>query len=124
MALTANTYNLVTLPTHGTPFYKSMQSEDISDCENIMDAESGRAHYLTFLSVRMDAAVDVTIGSGESGDDVETDHIGPVPLSAESGFLPWKAPDGMGLKCTVGAALTIQAGAGTVWVEARGITSP
>ncbi len=122
MAITANTFNLVALPTEGVLFYKSLQSEDASGAEEILAATAGSTHYLTHLTLRGDAAIDFSVGSGESGSAVETTHIGPVPLNAAGGIFTWDAPPGMGLKFTSAAAIVVDASAGTIWIEAHGKT--
>jgi hypothetical protein len=123
MAITANTFSLVTLPTDGVLFYKSLQSEDVTGTEEIAAAVTGATHYITKLSVYADAAMDVSIGSGKTGAAVTTVHFGPVPLDANHGIIFWEAPPGMGLKCTAATAIDIDAtGAGTVWIEVHGKT--
>jgi hypothetical protein len=122
MTITANTFTLVTLPTDGVLFYKSLQSEDVSACEEVLAASTGHTHYLTKLKIHADAALDITVGSGKTGTAVTTVHFGPVPMSAEAGHFIWEAPPGMGLKCTAATAITVDAGAGTIWIEAHGKT--
>lgn len=123
MAITANTFTLVTLPTDGVLFYKSLQSADVTGCEELVAAVSNKTHYITQLLIRTDAAMDITIGSGETTSAVTTTHWGPVPLDAASGIFLWKAPPGMGLKCTAATSLTIDSTAsGTIWIEAYGKT--
>lgn len=123
MTITANTYSLTALPLASVPFYKSLQSEDVSSGEEIATAVSGATHYLTRLLIRADAAMDVSVGSGETAGAVTTVHMGPIPLAAASGSFLWEAPPGMGLKCTVSTAIVIDSSAGgTVWVEAHGKT--
>ncbi len=123
MAITANTFTIDNLPTNGNCFYLSLQSADVSGAESILAASSGKTHYITHLLIRTDAAMDISIGSGETGSAVTTVHIGPVPLDAASGVFLWRAPSGMGLKCTEATAIVIDStAAGTIWIEARGKT--
>lgn len=123
MALTPNTFNIVELPREGVLFYKSLQSEDVTGAEDIAAAVAGKTHYITSLLVRTDAAMDIDIGSGETTGAVTTTHIGPVPLDAASGIFLWRAPHGMGLKCTSSTAFVIDStAAGTIWIEAHGKT--
>jgi hypothetical protein len=123
MAITANTFSIVKLPADGVFFYRSLQSEDIQGCEEIAAAVSGATHYLTKLKVQVDAAMDLTIGSGKTGTAVTTVHFGPIPLTADEGYFLWEAPSGFGLQCTAGSAVTIDgSAAGTVWIEAHGKT--
>jgi len=121
MTIVANTYNMRTIPTARKDFHLSLQSEDVSSGETILAAESGYSHYITKLVIRADAAMDVSIGSGETDSDVTTVHFGPIPLSTGSGFFEWEAPRGMGIKCTADLSITIDSSAGgTMWIEAHG----
>ena len=122
MAITANTYNMRTIPSAGKDFHLSLQSEDASGCEAILAAITGFSHYITKLIIRADAAMDVSVGSGgDGGTSVTTVHFGPIPLAAASGNFDWEAPRGMGVKCTVGLSIAIDSSAsGTIWVEAHG----
>lgn len=123
MAITTNTFNIVALPAAGVLFYESQQSADVTGAETLVAAVTGSTHYITKLTVRADAAMDVSIGSGETGSAVTTVHIGPVPLDAAGGDFTWEAPQGFALKCTSATALVIDAsGAGTVWIETHGKT--
>lgn len=123
MAITANTFTLVTLPTRGVLFYKSLQSEDVSSAEEVAAAVSGSTHYLTRLLIHADAAMDISIGSGETTGAVTTVHFGPVPLDATNGVFLWEAPPGMGVQCTTSTAIVIDSTAGgTIWIEAHGKT--
>jgi len=122
MAIVANTYNMKTIPTAGKDFHLSLQSADVSGCEAILAAESGFSHYITKLVIRADAAMDVSIGSGgDGGAAVTTVHFGPIPLDANTGYWSWKAPRGMGIKCTADLSIAIDSSAsGTMWIEAHG----
>ncbi len=123
MTLTANTYQISALPNEGLLFYKSLSSEDVTGCEEVVAAVSGATHYITDVLIRTDAAMDISLGSGESTDAITTVHLGPAPLDAASGIFIWKAPPGMGLRCTSDTAFTIDStAAGTLWLEVRGKT--
>lgn len=124
MAITANTYVVDDLPLDGNMFYRSLTSEDASGCEEILAASSGHAHYLTKLIIHGDAAIDVSVGSGETTGAITTVHFGLIPLSAEAGLFEWNAPPGKGVKCTDETSITVDAsGAGTLRIEAHGKTS-
>jgi len=122
MSITANTFNMRTIPTAGRDFYLSLQTEAASGCEAILAAASGYSHYITKLKIRADAAMDVSIGSGgDGGTAVTTVHFGPIPLAAGSGFFNWSAPRGMGIKCTANLSIAVDTvGDGTMWIEAHG----
>jgi hypothetical protein len=123
MTITANTYTMEELPTDGVLFYKSLATEDGTGAEEILAASSGHTHYLTKLQINADAAMDVSIGSGETTEAITTVHFGPIPLDATGGRFLWEAPPGMGIKCTAATAIIVDAtAAGTIWIEAHGKT--
>ena len=123
MAITSNTFTLVALPADGVLFYKSLATEDATGAEEIAAAVSGRTHYLTKLQINADAAMDITIGSGETTSAVTTTHFGPIPFDATGGRFLWQAPPGMGVRCTAATAIVVDStAAGTVWIEAHGKT--
>ena len=122
MGIVANVYNMRTIPTAGREFHLSLQTGDARACEEILAAASGYSHYITKLVIRTDAAMDVSVGSGEDeSDTIITVHFGPIPLAANSGFFEWQAPRLMGIKCTADLSITIDSTAtGTMWIEAHG----
>lgn len=124
MTITANTFVLQEMPSAGKAWHVSLQSADVSGAEIIKAAESGYTHYLTYLNIRTDAAMDISIGSGETTPGtIDTVHMGPIPVSAECGIFPWKAPVRQGMKCTASAGLYVDSTAGgTMWIEAHGFT--
>jgi len=130
MTITANAYDMRTLPSAGKDWHVSLQTEDVRGCEAIKAAESGYSHYITKLTIFTDTvlAMDVSIGSGgDGGTAVTTVHFGPIPIKKLAGTqiepFTWNAPRGMGIKCTSGLSIAIDGTAtGTVWVEADGRT--
>ena len=124
MAITTNTFTVVALPTAYKEWNKSLYSADLSGCEDIMAAEAGYSHYLTYLKIRSATALTITVGSGETTGAVTTIHLGPIPFDAASGIEIFTLPRGIGMKCTEGLALTVDAsGAGATWIQARGVTA-
>lgn len=123
-AFTTNTFNIVTLPTAAKEWNLSLYNADISGCEDILAAEAGYTHYLTYLKIRTATAMTVTIGSGEDTSAVDTIHIGPIPFDAASGIEIFTTPHKKGLQFTEGAAITADASsAGAIWIEARGFSA-
>lgn len=133
MTITANTYDMRTLPSAGKDWHVSLQTEDARGCEAIKAAESGHSHYITKLIIRGDSGdiggMDISVGSGgDDGDAVTTVHFGPIPLrkvhaGTVAKIFNWKAPRGMGIKCTSGLSVAIDNSViGTLWVEAYGRT--
>lgn len=123
MAITANTYNIVDIPSRANEWHVSLYSADISGCEIIKAAEAGKSHYLKRIEFRCATEMTVTIGSGANAGAVLTVHLGPIPLDAASGVFV-KTFCGKGLKCTSGLALTIDASAaGPIAIFADGGTA-
>jgi len=128
MTIEANTFDMRALPSAGKDWHESLQTEDARGSEAIKAAESGHSHYITKLKIRTDvlAVMDVSIGSGETDGAVTTVHFGPIPLKRalqQDKVFNWKAPRGMGVKCTSGLSIAIDSTAeGTMWVEADGRT--
>lgn len=123
MAITDNTFNIVELPSHGSLFYKSLQSTDVTGGENLIAGVAAKTHFITYILLRTATGMSVDIGSGETTGAVTTIHIGSVPMDATSGIFLWKAPPGKGLKLTSGLAAVIDSDtAGAVWIEVWGKT--
>ena len=121
MTIAAKTFTIESVPSAGKDWFVSLTSEDASAVETVKAAEAGYTHYLTKLMVRTDAATDMEIGSGETTPGtIDTVHLGTIPMNAACGIYPWKAPNGMGLKFTAGASISIKASAGTIHIEAHG----
>jgi hypothetical protein len=116
MAITTNIPQPI---SHG--FAVNGTSADASSCEELVAAPgSGKAIVLQFLEISTVAAITVTIGTGESGDNVETVVIGPLNFAATSGS-PVVMAFPQGLKLTANKSLTIDtSGAGAVQVFAQG----
>lgn len=120
MAIVANTFNIQELPNEGSEFHVSLQSEGVNAGEILVAAVALKSHFLTDLTIRSDAAMDIVVGSGTTA---QTVHIGPVPVSPEAGIFGWKAPRGKGLRFTSGLPIAINStAAGTIWIEAHGKT--
>lgn len=122
MAITARAIDVREIPSEGNEWQVSLHSADVSDCENIVAAAEGKAHYLKKLHIRCASEISISIGSGEDDNAVETIHLGPIPLDAGSGiFLISFGKRGM--KCVDNKPLTIDAtGAGAVAIYAEGKT--
>lgn len=111
--------NTPQLIMHG--FCVNADYADASGCEELVATPGvGKSLVLTFLEISCVVAITVTIGTGESGDNVETVVIGPVNFATTSGS-PLVIPFPQGLKLTANKSLTIDAsGAGAVQVFAQG----
>lgn len=104
-----------------TPWQINASSADASACEEIKATPgSGYALVVERLIIGVGAAVTVTVGSGESGGDVEGDKIGPIGGAAGTYFLDFRDRP---VQLTANKSLTFDAsGAGTVAVYAEGYT--
>ena len=94
-------------------------SADLSGCESLVAAVSGKSIVVDYMVVNTDTALNVTIGEGETTGAVTTWKTPPLYLPA-NGFVIVPCPPG-GMKLTAASALTIDAsGAGNVSVYAWG----
>jgi len=94
-------------------FCVNFNSADLSGCEELIAAVSGKSIYVERLELSFGAAINVTLGAGETGGAVTTILIGPI-YGAANGFIPLnfeKRP----IKATTATSLTIDAsGAGNI----------
>jgi hypothetical protein len=120
-AFSSNSIVVEHIPSAGKDFFQNGSHEDASGVEEFKAAEAGFTHYVTKIVIRTDSASDLSIGSGETvGGTIDTVHLGIIPMNAASGIYTWKAPNGMGLKFTVGKNISIKCSAGTCFVEMWG----
>ena len=111
--------NTPQLESHG--FCVNADYADASSCEELVATPgAGKSLVLQFLEISCVAAITVTIGSGESTNNVETVIIGPLNFAATSGS-PVVMNFPQGLVLTANKSLTIDSsGAGVVQVFAMG----
>jgi len=99
-------------------FIKNAWSADLSGCEEIVAAVSGKSIKLQYVTISSESAINVTLGAGESGSAVESTILGPVYLAANSSIRFSFKPL---LHLTAGKSLTADAsGAGNVTVVVQG----
>lgn len=111
-AMTSNTITIVKMPLDGTPFNLSLYNADVSGCEDLIAASSGKSHYIKKIVIYAQSVTDITftVGSGETSSAVTTPHLGPIPLS-DTGS-PFEMDfGGDAMKTTVSLALTIDSSA-------------
>jgi len=117
-----NPIEVAFIPSAGKAFHISHYNTDLTGCENLVAGVANATHYLKKIMIRTATGMFITIGSGEYASNVETIHIGPVPLNEASGFFAISFGE-KGIKCVTGKALTIDASApGAVWIYAEGFT--
>lgn len=99
-------------------FVANGNSSDLSGCETLVAAVTGKSIYIEKIAVSFGAAINVTIGEGESSDGVDTVLVGPIYGAANSSIeMEYTRP----IKVTAATALTADAsGAGNVTVVVQG----
>jgi len=98
-------------------------SADASACEELKAAGGTNTnHYLTKLTISCSAAINVTVGTGESSSAVETVIMGPIYFLADGNtFASWVFDNP--IKLAANKALTADAsGAGAITIYAEGFT--
>ena len=93
-------------------------SADLSGCEELVGAVTGKSIYVERLAVSFGAAINVTLGAGETGGAVTTVLAGPIYGAANTTVeLTFTRP----LKLAAATALVVDAsGAGNVTILAQG----
>lgn len=111
----------ITLVSNGVStsgFSVNGNSADLSGCETLVAAVTGKSIYIDRLAISFGAAISVTIGAGETTGAVTTVLAGPIYGAANSTVeLNFKRP----IKLAAATALTADAsGAGNVTIVAEG----
>ena len=116
----AVTKNSLTPSTFG--FAVNATSSDASECEELLAAVSGKAHYLTQAAISCGSDITVTIGAGEDANNVKTVLLGPVVFKAAgSNFASWTFEPA--LKIADANSITFDAGgAGNIQIFIEGYT--
>jgi len=93
-------------------------SADLSGCEELVAAVSGRSIYVERLVISFGAAITISVGAGKTGDALTTLLVGPLYGSAhETVELVFTRP----VKLAVSTALCVDAsGAGNVTILSQG----
>lgn len=102
-----------------TGFSISLNSDDLRGCEELVAAPgAGKAIEVDTVTISAGAAMDVTLGAGESSGAVETVLIGPIYLAANSTVaVPLQKP----IRLATNKAITADASAaGNVSIVAQG----
>jgi hypothetical protein len=129
MAITNNSVVVETVPVQGNVWSISMQSADLSGCEELKAAETGKSHYITKIAINCISAINVSLGSGETvAGTMDTVALGPIAFTAAGPnyILSFTDPAALalkGVKLPVGTSFVIDAsGGGAVHVYAEGKT--
>lgn len=101
---------------HG--FVANGSSADLSGCETLKAAVTGKSIYLERLYISSDTALNVTVGAGETSSAVTTVIIGPIHFAANtSREFVFTRP----IKLAAATALTADASAsGNITLTAQG----
>lgn len=99
-------------------FIANGNSSDLSGCETLVAAVTGKSIYVERIAVSFGAAINVSLGEDESSSGVDTVLIGPIYGAANSSIeLTFQRP----LKLAAATALTVDAsGAGAATVIVQG----
>ena len=99
-------------------FIANGNSADLSGCETLKAAVSGKSIYLERLIINSASAINITVGAGETTGAVTTVLVGPIYFAANTYIeLVFTRP----LKLAANTALTVDAsGAGNVTLIAQG----
>lgn len=99
-------------------FIANGNSADLSGCETLQAAVTGKSIYLEKLTINSNTAINYTIGEGETGGAVTTALVGPIYCAANS---TQTIDFPRAIKLTAATALTADAsGAGAVTIVAQG----
>jgi len=123
--VTTNTLTMKQLPMDGNMFYASLYSANWSTVGDVLAAVTGSSHYITRFIITVVSTTDatVTIGSGSGVDVVTTAHFGLIGVPDAGGSFEWKAPDGMGAKCTDSTEIALETSAAMpLWIYIEGKT--
>jgi hypothetical protein len=99
-------------------FIANGNSADLSGCETLAAAVTGKSIVIERLTITSGAAINVSVGEGETGGAITTTLLGPFYMAANSRI---DMPFPRGVKLTAATALTADAsGAGNVTIIAQG----
>ena len=122
--MAANTIVMKRPPADGSKFFVSYSSTDVSGCEELLAAVTGKSHYLQKIIIQCASAITVSIGGGETTGALTSTFLGPIPFAATTGNYVQEFSD-EALVIGKAVALCIDAsGAGNVFVWAEGVTGP
>lgn len=110
---------VVSNQSYPTGFSVSLNSDDLRGCEELVAAPgAGKAIEVDTVTISVGAAMDATLGAGESSSAVETVLIGPIYLAANSTVaVPLAKP----IRLAMNKSLTADASAaGNVTVHVTG----
>lgn len=127
MAITTNSIVVGRVPIDGKEWTVSKYSADLSGCEELLAAETGKCHWVTKLLINTVTTLNVSVGSGETTNAVTTVYLGPIQFTAAQPTLVLDFVDlvrgNRGMKVASGTALTADSSAsGAIFIYAEGKT--
>lgn len=122
--MAANTIVMRNPPLDSNKWYVDYTSTDVSGCEELLAAVSGKSHYLEKIIIDCASAITISIGGGETTSALTSTFLGAIPFAATTGQKVYEFPD-EALVIGESVALCIDAsGAGNVHIWAEGLTGP
>jgi hypothetical protein len=121
MALVNNSITVHQVPPEGGIFVKSLY-DDVTTVVELVAGVALKHNYLTRFKIKCSTACTVKIGSGSTG-NLDTLHIGPIPMTADDNSFCLDFNGSSGMKCDLGKALVLQISAGNASVYIEGKTS-
>jgi hypothetical protein len=99
-------------------FLVNGNSADLSSCEELVSAVAGKSIYVERVVISFGAAINISIGEGETTGSITTTRIGPIYGAQNSTVeVSFNRP----LKLTANTSLTTDSsGAGAVTITATG----
>ena len=109
----------VTTPQPGKfGFIVNATSADASACEELKAAVAGKSIIIDHITINSGAAINITIGAGETAGAVTTALLGPITFAANTS-MQWDFRHGLWV--TAATSLTVDAsGAGAICIFVQG----
>lgn len=123
--MAAMTDNAIVIASpQGLEWTYSLYNADVTGCEELLEASTGKCHYVKRILIKCATAATISVGSGETSSSLTATYLGPIPFgtSGDTFYLDFGLNRAM--KIPVSTALTID-GVGTtpaVFVYIEGTT--
>jgi hypothetical protein len=84
-AMTDNVIVMVTPPIEGDWIWSSQYNADVTDCETLLAASTGKCHYIRKIIISCGTnSATISLGSGNAGAGLTLTYIGPIVFSAST----------------------------------------
>lgn len=85
MAFTDNEIVVVTPPIEGGWVWSSQYIADVTGCEDLLAASTGKCHYIRKMIISCGTnSATISLGSGNAGAGLTLTYIGPITFSAST----------------------------------------